>query len=254
MIERTRQQWEKLGESDPYWAVLTNPKMKNDRWDRDAFFASGEKEFHRFLRQIHEADLAIHYGTALDFGCGVGRLSRPLAAKFDQVTAVDISNSMLAEAKSANQHIDNITFIHNTEPNLHCIPDSSVDFILSSKVLQHMRVHNQQEYLRDFCRILRPGGIMALEVHTNYSYLSLRGWFYFLTGPRTAPFLHLLGKRIGKDHPLFWMDMHPLSRRKILAILRQENIPLVAREKHQAPRNNGVVHERIIAQKAVQPT
>lgn len=38
-------------------------------------------------------------GVALDFGCGVGRLTRALAAFFDRATGVDISSSMIEEAK-----------------------------------------------------------------------------------------------------------------------------------------------------------
>lgn len=43
---------------------------------------------------------------ALDFGCGVGRLTQALAAHFDEVTGVDISPSMIKLAKKYSRHGD----------------------------------------------------------------------------------------------------------------------------------------------------
>ena len=41
-LERHRQDWEHLAETDPLWAVLTHPGRKGGRWDVDEFFATGE--------------------------------------------------------------------------------------------------------------------------------------------------------------------------------------------------------------------
>jgi SAM-dependent methyltransferase len=49
-------------------------------------------------RRLTEIAPATHH--ALDIGCGPGKIARPLAARFDRVTAVDPSANMLALARS----------------------------------------------------------------------------------------------------------------------------------------------------------
>jgi len=38
-------------------------------------------------------------GRALDFGCGLGRLTQPLAERFDEAVGVDIAASMIEGAR-----------------------------------------------------------------------------------------------------------------------------------------------------------
>ena len=37
MIDKFKNQWEKLGEVDSYWAVISDPDKKNDQWNDDEF-------------------------------------------------------------------------------------------------------------------------------------------------------------------------------------------------------------------------
>src|SRR3954447_22271496 len=112
-VGNVRRDWERLGEEDPLWAVLSSEGKRGGNWDEAEFFRTGVE----FVDQLMP-DVAVHLpgqvlGDALDFGCGVGRLSQPLGRHFRTVTGVDVSAAMLDRARAANT-ADNITFVHNT--------------------------------------------------------------------------------------------------------------------------------------------
>src|SRR5690606_32735946 len=101
MSERHRRQWEALGASDPYWAVLTDPTKRHGKWDKEEFFRTGAREIDGALSRAAAFGMPIRSGIALDYGCGVGRLTRALAERFERVIGVDISAAMLAQARAA---------------------------------------------------------------------------------------------------------------------------------------------------------
>ena len=78
-MDRYQQQWENLGSHDPYWAVLSDPTKKGGRWDKVEFFASGRREIEQVLSNLTRLCVPLGSSLALDFGCGVGRLSRALS-------------------------------------------------------------------------------------------------------------------------------------------------------------------------------
>jgi len=161
-LRTLRDSWNTLGENDPMWAVLTRPERRGRRWDPGEFFATGRREIDEVMRLLREVGPPVARGDALDFGCGVGRLTQALAAHFDRVTGVDIAPSMLAAA-GYNSH-DNCRFVHNERPDLGVFPDASFDFVYSSIVLQHMPPALALGYVTEFARVLRPGGRAVFTV------------------------------------------------------------------------------------------
>ena len=161
MKDRHRQQWEALGHSDPYWAVLAYPTKKGGKWNSQEFFQTGAEEINRVLSRIANHGIQMRFGTVMDFGCGVGRLSRALSRYFEHVIAVDISKSMLEEARAANGEYTNIEFLHNIGEDIATARSESVDFIYSNIVLQQIPARRQEALIREFCRILRRGAVLA---------------------------------------------------------------------------------------------
>jgi tRNA/tmRNA/rRNA uracil-C5-methylase (TrmA/RlmC/RlmD family) len=95
--------WEEWGRRDPYFGVITNPKFRrselNDHSKRE-FFESGQSHAHGVLTTIRRfIDPGFAPRTVLDFGCGVGRLLIPFAKVADEVVGLDVSPSMLKEAR-----------------------------------------------------------------------------------------------------------------------------------------------------------
>src|SRR5262249_17960982 len=96
-LTRVRHQWTTLGERDPLWAILSENDKKDGGWDQDAFFKTGIDEIAEVLRAA-ESLAPLRRGSAVDFGCGVGRLSQALSMHFERVIGVDIAESMIRKA------------------------------------------------------------------------------------------------------------------------------------------------------------
>ena len=54
------------------------------------------------FRQLEDLGVTVSRGRALDFGCGAGRLTRALAARFESVVGVDVADAMLDKARALN--------------------------------------------------------------------------------------------------------------------------------------------------------
>ena len=106
--------------------------------------------------------------TVLDIGCGVGRLTRALAARTKYVCGIDVSNEMLALAKQHNADLDNVQWIHGDGKSLDGVGDSSVDGCFSHVVFQHIPDPTiTLDYVREMGRVLRPGGWALFQVSTD---------------------------------------------------------------------------------------
>jgi SAM-dependent methyltransferase len=185
-LEDVKADWTRLGEQDPLWAVYVAPDTRGGRWDVDEFFALGRREVDGVFAAIERAGLTPGRSLALDFGCGVGRLSAALAGHVDQVVGVDIAESMLATARELGRGGDRVRFVLNSEPYLRFVETGSVDVVYSSLVLQHIPRPLALGYLAEFGRILAPGGVAAFQVATRPT-LSVKGLvFRFAPWPLVA--------------------------------------------------------------------
>src|SRR6185312_16415444 len=178
-LERLREVWNELGADDPLWAILSSPDKRGGRWDADEFFAKGEAEIAHVegfcvpFARPHGRELAV------DFGCGVGRLTRALAARYAHAIGVDISPSMVEQARALNAQIPNVRFVENATPRLEFLADGSVDFLYSVLTLHHIPAPLQRAYIGEFVRVLAPAGVAVFQIASGYS-RDWRGWAYRL--------------------------------------------------------------------------
>jgi len=220
--KKYQEQWERLGSADPFWAVLTVPEAKGNKWDKGQFWESGKREIDWILKIIEDEKLELNNGKALDFGCGVGRLSRALAVFFREVTAIDISVSMLQEAVKYSNNYPNIKYLHNLSANLQILNNNSFDFIYSNIVLQHMPKNYQKSYIKEFCRVLKPGGIMVFQNLTGNNLRTVKGWINLCTGNRVLSLFRRL--KYGKNRV---MELHILRKNIVIKILENQNMRVV---------------------------
>jgi len=149
---------------DAEWAVCSDPARRGGGWTPDEFFASGEREIAAVLGFLEERGLAAE-GRALDFGCGLGRLTRAMSPHFCEVVGVDISPEMIRRAQTHHAHLRNCRFVVNERPDLGLFPTGHLDFVLSLIALQHVSaVEDIVSYIAEFVRVLRPGGVAAFQV------------------------------------------------------------------------------------------
>lgn len=168
-LDRLRAAWTQLGQDDPMWAILSAPEKRGGRWDPEQFFAAGEAEIAIVDRYCAELERPRQRRVAVDFGCGVGRLSRALAGRYAEVLGIDISPSMLAQARTLHADVGNLHFVENAKDRLDFIADGGVDLVYSVITLQHMPGPLQLGYIGEFLRIAAPGGLVAFQIASGYS-------------------------------------------------------------------------------------
>jgi SAM-dependent methyltransferase len=169
-IEETQKNWTALGEHDAMWVVLTDPAKKGNRWTEEDFFETGRREVREVFERLRRAGVAPMLGRALDFGCGLGRLSQALAGSFASVDGVDISSSMIRQAIGFNKFPDRVKYHVNSRADLSAFPAGGYDFVCSMIALQHIPPNFQRSYIRDFLRLLKPGGAACFQT------IQARGW------------------------------------------------------------------------------
>jgi SAM-dependent methyltransferase len=162
-----RGRWQKLGSQEPYWAVCTEERFRANSLsdqDREAFFASGETEVEQTFTVIRQL-LGRQFtpGLSLDYGCGVGRLALPIARRSGRAIGVDISDTMLDEARAnaRRQRVQNVLFERPEEAL--AVSAQDLDFIHSYIVFQHIEPAVGMEISRALLRRLKSGGIGALH-------------------------------------------------------------------------------------------
>jgi SAM-dependent methyltransferase len=159
--------WERQARRDPLWAILSDPAKREGQWDVARFFQTGASEIATLLFELDVQQVEVRRGAALDFGCGVGRLTQALAAHFERVVGVDVSPTMRDLAERCNQHPAQVSYVANQAPDLRIFDDRSFDVIVSSIVLQHIQPDVARAYVREFLRLLRPGGIAVFQLPSH---------------------------------------------------------------------------------------
>jgi SAM-dependent methyltransferase len=148
------------------WAILSDPDLAGNRWDREIFFNTGLEEVGHDLRYVMSLGLEISRDRCLDFGCGVGRLTQALCDYFDRCDGVDIATSMVEKARTFNRHGIRCEYHVNSAGNLRLFDDAQFTFVLSIITLQHIDPLYSKRYVSEFMRVLRPGGIALFQIPT----------------------------------------------------------------------------------------
>jgi ubiquinone/menaquinone biosynthesis C-methylase UbiE len=158
------QAWEDWGSVNPLYAILTDPVYRSGG-DVDTFLDSGAGTVEWLLKEVDQLGLSPTRGAALDFGCGVGRLTWALAGQYSEVVGVDVAASMVARARELHSDLKNCRFEVNQSPDLSLFPDESFDLVLTLFVLQHLPTTEMiAGYLREFVRVLRPDGALVVQL------------------------------------------------------------------------------------------
>jgi len=162
--------YEKFGREDPLYAVLSRKECRHNRWDTDEFFATGRAEVRDVLDYTARLGLRMDFSRALDFGCGVGRLSQALAEHFQNVVGVDIAESMVAKARDFNRHGPRVRYVVNSSDDLACVEGGAFDFVYSVITLQHIPPEASARYIAEFFRVLRAGGVAVFQIPSGRRY------------------------------------------------------------------------------------
>lgn len=161
---RLKDNWEKFGVQDPLWAILSDNKKRNNKWEPHEFFERGKTDVSLIIKKQRELGINIEMGSALDFGCGLGRLTQALCEYYKNVIGVDIAESMIEQAKKYNKYGDSCIYLVNPKTDLLLFQDKKFDAIYTFIVLQHMESKYSERYIKEFMRILNPGGLLVFQL------------------------------------------------------------------------------------------
>jgi SAM-dependent methyltransferase len=160
-------EWEKWGRTDPYFGVITDPSFRSAKLDeagRLRFFQSGEAEVAETLAVVRQlTGPQFRLKRTLDFGCGVGRLTIPLARQSEAVVAVDVSPAMLDEARAncVQAGLTNVEF-RRSQPGLPDV-DGPFDLVHSYIVFQHIPPKVGYGLFEDILDRVGPNGVGMLH-------------------------------------------------------------------------------------------
>lgn len=167
-LARTETEWEHNARSNALWAVLTDDRQKSRDWDIIDFFDTGRTEVRLVREHLLKLGVSLNAdGRFLDFGCGVGRISRVLIEIFADGYGLDISRTMIEQATAfAAKDTRRARYLRNTRDDLSMFPSDQFDFVYSHIVLQHVPARCQPKFIEEFIRVLKPGGIAAFQIPT----------------------------------------------------------------------------------------
>ncbi|MEW6168624.1 MAG: class I SAM-dependent methyltransferase [Pseudomonadota bacterium] len=169
----TDRDWEEWGSADPYFGVCSDDTYRRSNLTsqaREQFFRSGEAHIRNVIARLHEHfDSTFTPHSALDFGCGVGRLTIPLAMRANQVLGIDISRSMIEEAvrNCDEAGIDNVSFAISDDA-LSAAP-WKFDIVHTNIVLQHIPWRRGRRIIQQLADRVEKNGYLCAQVLTRCS-------------------------------------------------------------------------------------
>jgi 2-polyprenyl-3-methyl-5-hydroxy-6-metoxy-1,4-benzoquinol methylase len=248
----TDENWDYFGQKCPYFGVITSQQYKPENFDgkaRQEFFQTGRQYVTWLMDFIHQnINPDFHPKNSVDFGCGVGRLLIPIARESISAVGIEVSPSMMKEAKVNCQlmGVHNVQFV-KTADELASSRDR-FDFVNSFIVFQHIPPKRGYEIFQQLLALLQDGGIGA--VHFTYCDPGRRRDRYMQPIFRIIPLLFAFQNMLtGK--PLFEprMEMAEYSLNRLFRILHENGCHL----NHTAFTNHGVMGVVIVFQKAQIP-
>ncbi len=182
-------------------------------------------------------------GVVLDLGCGSGRALIPLARRGFTPVGVDLSLPMLRVVgeKSRQEKLS----IHRVQANLvelDAFRDGAADYAvcLFSTLGMIRGAENRQTAMDHVYRILKPGGLFILHVHSVWHHLFTPLGRHWLVGRAWEKLLHRSGGQLGdKFYPyrgIPKMYLHTFTQTELTRLIGQSQfepprlLPLSAKE------------------------
>lgn len=154
LSSRMKEDWDRRIKHDyRFW-------MSESYADDVAMFKSGERDLEILTGDINDRTLL----TALELGCGVGRLLKAASEKFTSVHGLDVSEEGIAKAKELLAGCRNIA-LHLGDGLRIPVPDASIDVVYSFASMVCMPVSVIAGYLAEAHRVLKKNGHLRLQLY-----------------------------------------------------------------------------------------
>jgi 2-polyprenyl-3-methyl-5-hydroxy-6-metoxy-1,4-benzoquinol methylase len=215
--------WEEWGRRDPYFGVITDPKFRRGNITDDTkreFFESGAWHVNYVMKVVHQhIDVNFRPKRVLEFGCGVGRLLVPFASIAEEVVGLDVSPSMLQEAKRncEESRATNVKLLLSDDTLSSLSGD--FDLIHSCIVFQHIPIERGRLIFSQLLQHLNPGGVGAVQLtYSKARYAATHGIEPVALATALVPQSH---EATGVDPVI---QMNPYNMNSILFLMQENRV------------------------------
>jgi len=161
ITNKQKELWEKLAKKNSRYYINSD---RGHGITEDEFRESGKAAYGHL---ISEDELLKNRDIILDYGCGTGRLMEFMAKDFKKVFGVDISKTMIEEARERLKNLMNV-YLKETDGESIPLPDRSIDLVFSYLVFQHIKTKEMVErIIKEIYRVLLPGGIFKVLLRSD---------------------------------------------------------------------------------------
>ena len=157
IASKMRQDWNRRASQNARFWIAT------DDFRSDEAFADSGEETARSLLELLPRD-QVEDWRALEIGCGIGRVLRPLSRSFAELRGVDVSDEMIARSRVWLAGAHNVETRVNSGVDLSAFADAEFDLVYAYVAFQHMPRPVVASYLRESNRVLSVGGRLAFQM------------------------------------------------------------------------------------------
>ncbi|MBI4873335.1 MAG: class I SAM-dependent methyltransferase [Acidobacteria bacterium] len=157
---RMREDWNRRAREDANYYVAFGRREQGE----EEFFASAADVIRGLARELNRLPEGAR--SALEIGCGPGRLMRLLAPRCGEIHGVDVSDEMIRLARERLAGVSSAHVRRTAGASLEGFAADSFDFVYSYAVFQHIPSREVVlSYLREARRVLKPGGILRCQIN-----------------------------------------------------------------------------------------
>lgn len=167
-------------------------EIKREQWDAIDYGSWFRTRKGKLVDELEKAALlkamqGKKYNAMLDVGIANGRQAETYHSFVDRLVGIDISSKQLEYARKTADKLNLKAefFVCNDASSLD-FPDQCFDAIICTRVLQHL--YDWKAALRDFKRVLKPGGDLYLITYNRFSIYGTGKWFQNKINPLKGNF------------------------------------------------------------------
>ena len=181
-----------------------------DDWKQQPYYDDAEQYIEKQWREtiwpfIHDAD----FSCVLDLAAGHGRNSEKLKQHARQIYIVDINQENIDFCRGRFAGDPRFVFLRNDGCSLEAVPSGAISLVYCFDAMVHFDSDVVRAYLREFVRVLRPGGLGFCH-HSNFTknpggdVHNNPGWRNFMSEALFAHYCVREGLQIIKSRVIDW--------------------------------------------------